>query len=126
VVTVLDASAVLALILKEPGGAQVVDYLQGGRVSAVNYAEILHALGRSGIEIEIARNLVASLRIEVVPLTADIAAGAARLGTAGFPYGLSLGDRACLATAGEFGVPVVTADRVLGDLDVGVDVISIR
>ncbi len=113
-------------MLKEPGGAQVVDYLQGGRLSAANYAEILHTLGRSGIEIELARNLVAALRIEVVPLTADIAARAAILGTVGFRYGLSLGDRACLATAAELGVPAVTADRVWSDLDLGVDVISIR
>ena len=51
-VAVLDASAVLALIQKEAGGAQVVGYLQGGRMSAANYAEVLHTLGRSGIEIE--------------------------------------------------------------------------
>lgn len=125
-VAVLDASAVLALVQKEPGGAQVVGYLQGGCMSAANYAEILHALARAGIEIETARNLVAALRIEVVPLTADIAAAAATLGTVGSRYGLSLGDRACLATAAELGVPAVTADRVWSDLDLGVDVVCVR
>ena len=125
-VAVLDASAVLALIQKEPGGAQVVGYLQGGRMSAANYAEVLHTLGRSGIEIDLARNLVEVLRIEVVPLTANIAARAASFGTAGSRYGLSLGDRACLATAAEFGVPAVTADRVWSDLDICVDVVAIR
>ncbi len=122
----LDASAVLALIQQEPGGAQVVDYLGGGRISAANYAEILHALGRFGINIEIARDLIAALRIEIVPLTADIAATAAVLGAAGSRYGLSLGDRACLATAAALGVPAVTADRVWSNLEIDVDVIVIR
>ncbi len=36
--------------------------------------------------------------------------------------GLSLGERACLA----LGRPLVTADRVWGNLDVGVEVIVIR
>jgi PIN domain nuclease of toxin-antitoxin system len=126
VVAVLDASAVLALIQKEPGGVQVVGYLQGGRMSAANYAEVLYTLGRSGIEIELARKLVEVLRVKVVPLTANIAARAASLGTVGSRYGLSLGDRACLATAVEFGVPAVTADRVWSDLDIDVEVIAIR
>ena len=97
-------------------------------MSAANYAEILHALAWAGIEIETARNLVAALRIEIVPLTADIAAAAAELGTVGSRYGLSLGDRACLATAAGLGVPAVTADRVWSDLDLdlGVDVICVR
>lgn len=125
-VAVLDASAFLALIHKEPGGAHVVEYLPRALMSAANYAEVLHALARTGIEIELARNLVAALRIEVVPLTADIAAGVASLGVAGSPSGLSLGDRACLATAAEFGVPVVTADRVWSKVDLGVHVICIR
>ncbi len=116
----------LALIQKEPGGARVIGYLQGGCISAANYAEILHALARSGIKLGLARSLIAALRIDVIPMTADIAAGAAALGTVGSRYGLSLGDRACLATAADLGVPVVTADRVWSDMDLGIEVISIR
>ena len=125
-VAVLDASAVLALIQKEHGAAQVAGYLQGGCMSAANYAEVLFVLARAGIEIGIAEGLIAALRIEVVPLTAEIAATAATLGATGSRYGLSLGDRACLATAADRNVPVVTADRVWAELDLGVDVIAIR
>jgi PIN domain nuclease of toxin-antitoxin system len=126
VVAVLDASAVLALIQKEPGGAQVVGYLQGGCMSAANYAEVLFVLGRAGIEIGVAQGLIAALRIEVVPMTAEIAATAATLGATGSRYGLSLGDRACLATAADRNVPVVTADRVWAELNLGIDVIAVR
>jgi len=126
VIAVLDTSAVLALILKEPGGARVVDYLNGSKMSAVNYAEILRVLGRLGIDIGTAQTLMSVLRIDIVPLTADIAVGAAKLGNAGSPYGLSLGDRSCLATAGALGASAVTADRVWSDLEIDVDVISVR
>jgi PIN domain nuclease of toxin-antitoxin system len=126
VVTVLDSSAVLELIQKEPGGAQVVGYLQGGCMSAANYAEVLFVLGRAGIEIGVAQGLIAALRIEVVPMTAEIAATAATLGATRSRYGLSLGDRACLATAADLNIPVVTADRAWTGLDLGVEVIFIR
>jgi ribonuclease VapC len=41
-------------------------------------------------------------------------------------YGLSLGDRACLALAMELKLPVVTADRAWIDLDLGIDICVIR
>jgi PIN domain nuclease of toxin-antitoxin system len=41
-------------------------------------------------------------------------------------FGLSLGDRACLAQARHLGLPVVTADQKWKDLDVGVEVLVIR
>jgi PIN domain nuclease of toxin-antitoxin system len=126
VVAVLDSSAVLALIQKEPGGAQVVGYLKGGCMSAANYAEVLFVLGRAGIEIGVAQGLIAALRIDVVPMTAEIAATAANLGVTGSRHGLSLGDRACLATAADLNVPAVTADRVWAELDLGADVIVTR
>jgi ribonuclease VapC len=126
VVAVLDSSAVLALTQKEPGGGEVVGYLQGGCISAANYAEVLFVLGRAGIEISVAQGLIAALRIEVVPMTAEIAATAATLGATGSRHGLSLGDRVCIATAADRNVPVVTVDRVWTELDVGVDVIAIR
>ncbi|MFV2000239.1 MAG: hypothetical protein ACC654_07740 [Acidimicrobiia bacterium] len=60
----------------------------------------------------------------VVAFTRDIAGTAARLGAAGSPYGPSLGDRVCLATA--LGAPAVTADRVWSEIGLDVAVISIR
>jgi len=62
----------------------------------------------------------------VVAFTGDIAGTAARLGAAGSPYGLSLRDRACLATASALGAPAVTTDRAWSEIGLDVDVISIR
>ena len=42
------------------------------------------------------------------------------------PYGLSLGDRACLALALQNGYSAVTADRVWQELNIEVDIKVIR
>jgi PIN domain nuclease of toxin-antitoxin system len=42
------------------------------------------------------------------------------------PFGLSLGDRACLALAMALKLPVVTSDRVWSQLDLGVEVVVCR
>lgn len=44
----------------------------------------------------------------------------------GEAFGLSLGDRACLALAAELGIPALTADQTWAGLDIGVKVELIR
>ena len=39
--TVLDASALLALLRDEPGAAKVADVIANARLSSVNYAEVV-------------------------------------------------------------------------------------
>lgn len=63
--------------------------------------------------------------LTVEPVTAEDAVGIAELRHAGH-RGLSLGDRACLALAGELGVSVVTADRAWADLGLNVAISLIR
>ena len=48
---------------------------------------------------------------EIVDFSGDLALDAARLRPLGKQYGLSLGDRACLALAAKLKMPAVTADR---------------
>jgi ribonuclease VapC len=64
--------------------------------------------------------------LEVVPLTEDDAVVIARLRTTTRAHGLSLADRACLATGLRLGRPVVTADRSWAAVGVGVTVRLIR
>ena len=122
---VLDASAVLAVILGEPGAERVVPNLPTGRLSVINYAEVLTKLIERGDDpvVAIARS---SLGYELVVFDPAAATRTAALWTLTRVRGLSLGDRACLALAEREGLPVLTADRAWADLDIEVEVRLIR
>ncbi len=62
----------------------------------------------------------------VIPFNQMQAYETAKLKTLTKKYGLSLGDRACLALAKMKKIPVVTADRVWGKLELGIKIIVIR
>ncbi len=122
----LDASALLAYLHREPGADQVAEALATGAViSAVNLSEALTVLGDAGedpgrIATEVERIL------DVVPFDSTDAVGASELRAATRKMGLSLGDRACLALGSRLGKPVLTADRRWSRLRVGLDLRQIR
>jgi PIN domain nuclease of toxin-antitoxin system len=108
---VLDASALLAWLHVEPGGEKVEPLLGRSVVSAVNLSETLQkGLSRGADAVGLWEDLEA-LGLEVVSFTAEDAELAAELWAATRHLGLSLGDRACLATAKRLEVTAVTADR---------------
>jgi ribonuclease VapC len=102
---VLDASAVLAMILKEPGGSRVESALDAANqgagseiaISSVNWCEVLTRLQRSPASLT-PKELAGILSgVEVVPFERHGAELAAQLNLLA-PF-ISLGDRACLALA---------------------------
>jgi ribonuclease VapC len=123
---VLDASAVLALLLEETGAAKVKSRLSGGKWSAVNYAEVLTRLVELSGSLEGTRSRLDRLELTVVAFDADQAAVTASIRPATKRYGLSLADRACLALALTSSLPVLTADQSWGKFDLGVKVHLIR
>lgn len=123
---VLDASAVLALLNDEPGADRVASALARACINAVNLAEVMGRLRRAGVGREECARAVGCLPLEVVPFDRALAAEAAELETLTAGSGLSLGDRACLATARLRRQPALTADRAWLKLDVGVRVVTIR
>ena len=124
--SVLDASAVLAFVLGEPGGSKVRNYIAGGKWSAVNYAEVLTRLAELSGSLEDTRSRIDQLELELIPLDADQAALIASLRPATRKYGLSLADRACLALAIACRAPVITADQSWNRLDLGIEIVQIR
>lgn len=123
---ILDASAVLALLLKEPGGEAVEPYVGVGHLSVVNYAEIVARLSERGVPTELIAAQVATLGLKLVVFDSATAFAAGMLRTATKEFGLSLGDRACLATAIANGMHVVTADHEWDALNLGVKIETIR
>ena len=109
--TVLDASAVLALLQDEPGADAVEDAIDGGAIiSAVNFSEVLTKMADAGASPGRAIDLILGLFVEVVPFGLPAAHDGAAIRALEPRSGLSLGDRACLSRARHRGQPVLTAD----------------
>jgi ribonuclease VapC len=123
---VLDASALLAFLLDEPGAVAVTALLPRAAISAVNHSETLAQLVDRGKPLAEAVAGLARLRVEVVPFDSGSSAVAASLRAASKRLGLSLGDRACLALGLARQLPVVTTDRAWTRFDVGVVVNCVR
>jgi len=126
-VTVLDASAVLALVQDEPGADLVAEVLDGAAMSTVNVAEVVGKLVDAGLDGRRAVELLESSGVEILSLTIEdaVLAGALRELVGG--RSLSLGDRCCLAL-GLRSTPaeVLTADRGWADLDLPLAVRLVR
>ncbi len=123
---VADASAILAMLDREPGHERVAAELPATVMSTVNLAEIVTSLINKGIPAADARRTTESLEIETVPLDRELALAAGALREVTRSHGLSLGDRACLALGRHLALPVLTADRTWADLDVGIEIQLIR
>ncbi|MDH3474685.1 MAG: type II toxin-antitoxin system VapC family toxin [Rhodospirillales bacterium] len=123
---VLDASAVLALLNGEPGAEAVSNHLPGAYLSAVNAAEVAGKLVDGGASPEQAGQVLDRLGARIAAFDRDDVVPAARLRAASRSFGLSLGDRACLALALRLGQPALTADRAWQDLETSVEVRLIR
>jgi PIN domain nuclease of toxin-antitoxin system len=123
---VLDASAVLALLHREPGADRVAEALPRAAVSSVNWSEVLQKTIARGISIEGMRDDLQALGLRIVAFGSEDAEVAALLRSKTRHLGLSLGDRACLATGIRERARVLTADRSWARLDIGVKVEALR
>jgi PIN domain nuclease of toxin-antitoxin system len=129
---VLDASAVLAMILNELGGERVyklLDALELGSdaevfISSVNWCEILTRMQRENLLLY-GDDLSALLAgVELVPFgrtDAEVTAAYAHVSRA-----LSLGDRACLALAKSKQATAWTTERLWSQCQVDVPVELMR
>jgi PIN domain nuclease of toxin-antitoxin system len=124
---VLDASAILAIIFHEPGEERLTpEILDRSVVSAVNLAEVQGKLIKKGFEPEVAWGTALQLVVAVKPFTDGSARIAGDLISTTEQYGLSLGDRSCLALAIALNAPVYTTEQAWRNLKVGIPIHVIR
>ena len=125
--SVLDASALLAVVFEEPGRDRVDDAMtDGANILTVNLAEVVTRMQGSGMSEARIRAILSTMKARVVPFDEELAYRAGLLRAATRSAGLSLGDRACLALAERLGVPALTADRAWGALQIGIQIDVIR
>ena len=108
---VLDASALLAVLYREPGSAVVERYFAQAMVSSVNLSEVAAKLSDHGVDSQEVLEILTGLGLEVREFDTELALAAGALRESTRPLGLSLGDRACLALGIAEGAPILTTDR---------------
>ena len=123
---VLDASAVLAMFYREPGGDLARESLADSILSSVNAAEVVTGLIGRGTPPEEASQMVRDLACQPIAVDTDLGLLAGELVVLTRSKGLSLGDRICLALAEREGVPALTADRAWAELGLNIKVSLIR
>lgn len=113
---IIDASALLALVLNEPDGARFARAIAGAsrpRMSAVNWFEATMQVDRRGDAVAISRfdDFVTQFGIEIVPFTPEQAARARQVfriyGKGQHPARLNFGDCMAYATAKLAGSPLL-------------------
>ena len=126
---VFDASALLALLNREPGHGLVADALaEGAMMSTVNFSEVVAKLADAGLAESEICEAIEPLGINYAAFDEEGALFAGMLRPASKESGLSLGDRACVALGNLSGLPVLTADLAWNDLDLdsAVEIVILR
>ncbi len=129
---VLDASALIAYVRNEPGASEVRKaFHKEVAISAVNWAEVLSKLADAGFDPGVTSRTLREQApigpaLAIWPFDEQLAQDVAHLREQTKRFGLSLGDRACLALGLFLKVPILTADRRWGDLKLRVTLRFIR
>jgi len=124
---IIDASALLALLQDEPGSEVTEKALEEGSISAANLSEVAGKLIQAEVPEKEVLSILRSFDLDIVPVDEDTAFLAGALIKKTKDYGLSLGDRLCLATAILRDQPAVTADKAWANVKhKGLEVVVVR
>ena len=124
---VMDASAILAIFQGERGSEILTaEIMSSAIVSTVNLAEVQSKLVKNGYTPDEAWENALTLVPEMALFTAEQAKIAGSLIATTQKFGLSLGDRSCLALALSLGAEVYTTEKVWKNLNLGIPIHVIR
>ena len=123
---VFDASAILALLKMESGHEIVAKNLEQAVVSSVNFCEVVSFLSKKTQKQEEMIKFLTDTFDCVEDFNIEQAIIAGSFISTTKDYGLSLGDRACLALAKYKNIPVLTADKAWSKLNLGIKIKLIR
>lgn len=124
--TLLDTSAIITLLKKEPGYQILEDLIANSSISSVNLSELVAVLVRSGITETEIDQIITDLVPEIIPFCENLAIQAGKLANQTRGLGLSLGDRACIATGIHHNRAIYTTDKIWQELKAPADIILVR
>jgi ribonuclease VapC len=123
---VFDTSAVLALIKAELGWDKAAAVFPSAVLCTVNAAEVYTKFAEWQLPRHEQAKYLVMIEEIVVPFDNDLALRAGALRVATRSFGLSVGDRACLALAQRLGVRALTTDKIWASLQIGVEIEVLR
>lgn len=100
--------------------------LEGAVINSVNWSEVVQKAEQNGVAMLGIREELGALGLDLQGFSLEEGQKAAELYPLTKAYGLSLGDRACLATASVLSGTAVTAEGVWAKAEHGVPVRVIR
>ncbi|MDG1437117.1 MAG: type II toxin-antitoxin system VapC family toxin [Rickettsiaceae bacterium] len=113
----LDTSALIALLKKEPGYKKVDEVVAHSAISSVNLCELVSILAKNSIPENAIDDIINDIVPEIIPFCENLGVKAGKLSSFTKEYGLSLGDKACIATAEYYSMEVYTADKIWAKLE---------
>lgn len=116
----------LAFIQREPGYQRVAAMFETAVISTVNWSEVAQKCLARNLDWAAVERILIGNGLRILPFSRVDAELAAALWQMTRNWGLSLGDRSCLALALRRNCPVVTADRAWASLSLDVPVELIR
>jgi PIN domain nuclease of toxin-antitoxin system len=121
---VFDSSA---LIAKEPGYESVRQNLKHAIISSVNIAEVYkYCIAVQNLTEDDCRNLIKLSGIKIIDFCEEQALITAKIIKQTKEYGLSLGDKGCIALAMFKNYPVLTCDKIWQKVDLDVEFVMAR
>jgi PIN domain nuclease of toxin-antitoxin system len=122
-----DSSALLTLIQQENGFEELEDVVANAVISSVNLSEVISVLSRSGVPSDKLEEIINSSITVVIPFLRDEAMLSGELINQTKNFGLSLGDRACIATGILYNLKVYSTDQIWSKLDLkGFNLVLVR
>lgn len=123
---VLDASAILAVLLAEPGADVVVSYFAEAIASAATLAEVLSKIESRGLPSQEAYEHIVAFGFGIAPVEVVHARIAAKVALAPRELDLSLADRLCIALAIAEDCALLTSDRGIAKFRAGIPIRAFR
>jgi PIN domain nuclease of toxin-antitoxin system len=124
---VFDSSAIIALFAKEKGYEFIKKHMKDAIISSVNIAEVYkYCIEVQNLTEDETKDLIKLLDIKIIDFSNEQALITATLVSKTKKYGLSLGDRACIALAMLGKHSIITCDSIWQKVDVGIEFIMAR